>query len=311
MMHDRVLALSAFEGTPLAHIYRGEELLGRWPDVESALRAVTLSPHALDKISKCGTPSDVLRFHAPITPHQVFCTIGNYRSQLLQAAEDVEDGPLGAGAAMRRQAVAEAIRRRISGGEPYICIKSRSSVADPFADLPVPGGASTLDWEVEIGVVIGRSCYCIDPEDAFDHVAGFCVVNDITLRESVFRDDPPRLGTDWVKSKGGPGWLPVGPWFVPAWQVPDPTALRPWLRLNGNLMQQGTADDMVFDIQQQISYLSRHVRLEPGDLLCTGSPAGFGSHHGRYLRVGDVLEAGVEGLGAQRVTCVGGEAAGE
>ena len=189
-------------------------------------------------------------------------------------------------------------------GAPYICLKATSSVADPFAELAIATGTATLDWEVEIGAVIGRTAWQVTPEDALDHVAGYCVVNDITLRERIFRADPPLLGTDWLQSKGGHGWLPVGPWLVPAWSIPDTTSLRPWLRLNGTTMQDGCSDDMVFGIAEQIAYLSRHTRLNPGDLLCTGSPAGFGSHHRHFLRAGDTVEAGIPGLGAQRTLCV-------
>lgn len=112
------------------------------------------------------------------------------------------------------------------------------------------------------------------------------------------------MGTDWLQSKAHPGWLPAGPWLVPGWDVPDPAALRLWLRLNGQVMQDGCAADMLFAVAEQIAYLSRHVPLMPGDLVCTGSPAGFGSHHRRFLQPGDVLEAGVTGLGAQRVACI-------
>lgn len=102
------------------------------------------------------------------------------------------------------------------------------------------------------------------------------------------------------------GLPPAGPWFVPSWNVSDPGALRLWLRLNGALMQNGCTDDMVFGIAEQIAYLSRHVALLPGDLICTGSPAGFGSHHGRFLHPGDVVEAGIDGLGAQRICFIEG-----
>lgn len=300
MVGNRALALSAFKGTAFGDIHRMEDLLERWRHVCCGLQSASV----VEQIATKGTALDSLRIHAPVAPRQVFCTIGNYRSQIIQAAEDADDGPSGPNAMQRRQAALAAIDRRGRDGEPYVCVKPCCSVADPFGELVVGEGTSTLDWEVEVGVVIGRAAHRVEPEHALEHVAGYCVVNDITLRERVFRADPPLLGTDWLQSKGGPGWLPVGPWLVPAWNVPDPTLLRPWLRLNGEPMQQGCASDMLFGVAEQIAYLSRHVRLEPGDLLCTGSPAGFGSHYHRFLRASDVVEAGVDGLGAQRIACV-------
>jgi len=306
LLHDgRVLALACCNDAELQEIESVEQLVKRWPRVGPALRAVSESPETTALIAAHGAALDACRVHAPVVPRQVYCTIGNYRSQVVEAAIDAEDGPSGPKAAARREAAEVMLDRRRRDGEPYICVKPSSSVAGPFAELAVPPSLQTLDWEVEIGVVIGRAAWQVEPERALEHVAGYCVVNDITLRERVFRADPPLLGTDWLQSKGGPGWLPVGPWFVPAWNIEDPSSLRPWLRLNGDTMQQGCATDMVFGVAQQISYLSRRTRLEPGDLLCTGSPAGFGSHHRRFLRAGDIVEAGVDGLGSQKTLCVG------
>ena len=109
---------------------------------------------------------------------------------------------------------------------------------------------------------------------------------------------------DWVQSKGISGSLPVGPWFVPAWQVPDVSALRLQLSLNGTLMQDDLAADMIFDVAAQIDYLSQHTVVAPGDIVCTGSPAGFGAHHRRFLRPGDEVRARVEGLGEQVLAVV-------
>ncbi|MDM0072346.1 fumarylacetoacetate hydrolase family protein [Variovorax sp. J31P207] len=247
-----------------------------------------------------------LRLHAPVAPRQVFCTIGNYSGQLIEAAEDSGDGPAGAGAGARREAALGAIQERRRSGAPYICLKPSSTVRDPTGALVINAEHTMLDWEVELGVIIGDAGGELTIEQAASAIAGYCVVNDITLRSAVFREEPPRFGTDWLQSKGGRGWLPAGPWFVPSWNVSDASALRLWLRLNGTLMQDGCTDDMVFGIAEQIAYLSRHVALLPGDLICTGSPAGFGSHLGRFLRPGDVVEAGIDGLGTQRISFIEG-----
>lgn len=284
---DRAQALAGWSGAPLL---RGagtmEGLLDHW-----CFHAGAFADARLDE--NRAVPLDGFTVHAPLQPRQVYCTIGNYACQLLEAALDAQPG------ASHEDALA-AIRHR-GHGEPYIAMKPATSVSGPYASLPLPADVLTLDWEVELGVVIGRAAWRIDAAVAMDHVAGYCTVNDITLRERLFRDEPRGLGTDFLQAKGGPGWLPVGPWLVPASAVPDVAALRLELKLNGRTMQEGAAGSMIFGVAEQIAYLSRHVRLEPGDLVCTGSPAGFGSHHKRFLRPGDVVEAEVSGLGRQRL----------
>ncbi|WP_227747125.1 fumarylacetoacetate hydrolase family protein [Paraburkholderia franconis] len=268
------------------------------------LKAICTDPATADAIGTQGVPLASFRMHAPVAPRQVYCTIGNYRSQLLQAALDADDGPQGPGAAARRDALLNAIEARRRDGAPYICLKGPACVSGPDDPLVISPDVKTLDWEVEIGVVIGKSVAHVAPEDALDCIAGYCIVNDLTLRDRVFRQDVPALATDWLQSKSRPGWLPVGPRMVPAWGIADVSALGLWLRLNGAVMQDGVAGDMIFTIGEQIAWLSNSIRLEPGDLICTGTPAGLGSHYGRYLCPGDVVEAGIDGLGVQRVKCV-------
>ena len=281
-----------------------ETFLREWEANAPSLKQICADPATTDAIVKLGVPLSNLRVHSPVAPRQVYCTIGNYRDQLLQAALDADDGPDGPGAAARREAALNSIEARRRNGAPYICFKGAACVSGPHDPLAISRDLETLDWEVEIGVVIGKSAAHVRVEDAFDCIAGYCIVNDITLRDRVFRRDAPAMGTDWLQSKSRPGWLPAGPWMVPAWNVGDATQLRLWLRLNGSLMQDGLVGDMIFSIGEQIACLSNSTRLEPGDLICTGTPAGIGSHHGRYLRPGDVVEAGIEGLGSQRVMCI-------
>lgn len=237
--------------------------------------------------------------HAALQPRSVYCTIGNYQAQLLEALLDAGAGPGTASLAERRAAGILAIEER-KRGEPYIVMKPASSVAGPTDVLALKPGEDTLDWEVEVGAVLGAPAWHLHAEEALAHVAGYCTVNDITLRQSLFRADPKGMGTDFLQAKGGRGWLPLGPLFVHAARIRDPKDLVLQLRLNGESMQQGCANDMLFSMAEQIAYLSRHVDLQPGDVVCTGSPAGFGSHHQRFLRPGDVVEAEVLGLGAQR-----------
>ena len=281
---DRALPISAVHG--LRGSASMAALLAHWSHDEPLLAEV-------DRLLAAGAALADFTVHAPLAPTTVFCTIGNYRAQVVQAALD-------ANPAADVPALQGALDQRQREGQPYVALKPACTVGDPFAPLCIDPALKTLDWEVEIGAVIGRPARHVHADTALQHVAGYCTVNDITLRERLFRSDVKAMGTDFLQAKGGPGWLPVGPWLVPARQVPDPAALRLTLKLNGRTMQDGKASDMLFSIAEQIAYLSRHVQLLPGDLICTGSPAGFGSHHGRYLTPGDVIEAEVEGLGCQR-----------
>ncbi|WP_246217536.1 fumarylacetoacetate hydrolase family protein [Paraburkholderia panacisoli] len=276
------------------------EFLDEWAVNSDILRQLCRAESTLDILAKHGADHIPFELHEPVAPRQVYCTIGNYRSQIVQSAVDADNGR---SFDDKRDAALAVIETRRREGAPYVCLKGAACVSGPHETLSVEAGMSTLDWEAEIGVVMGRAAHNVDVEHALDYVAGYCVVNDITLRERVFRQDAPTLGTDWLQSKSRRGWLPTGPWLVPAWEIDDPAVLRPWLRLNGDLMQDGIASDMIFSIAEQIAYLSTQTPLKPGDLICTGTPAGIGSHYRRYLRAGDVVQAGVHGLGSQRVLC--------
>jgi 2,4-didehydro-3-deoxy-L-rhamnonate hydrolase len=272
---------------PFARVGSLTQLVEHWQDHKSGLRALTTQAETRDHIVAHGNNVAALCLQAPIEPRQTFCTIGNYRRQIVQAALDAADGQSEAD-------IYEAVDRRRRTGEPYVCLTSPQRIRAPFGELTIPWGVNTLDWEVEIAVVIG----------ARDVIAGYCIANDLTVRSEVTRADLPALGSDWVRSKGMPGSLPLGPWFVPAWQIPDVSRLRLRLSLNDTVMQDDTAEDMLFGVEHQIAYLSRHTRLRPADVICTGSPAGFGSHHGRFLRDGDLVTAEVSGLGKQHLRCV-------
>jgi 2-keto-4-pentenoate hydratase/2-oxohepta-3-ene-1,7-dioic acid hydratase in catechol pathway len=283
---------------PLARVGSLTELVEHWCDHQSGLQTLTTQAETRERIVLQGINVTALCLHAPIEPRQTFCTIGNYRRQIVQAALDAADGQSEADAYM-------AVDHRRRTGDPYVCLTSPERIRPPFGELTIPRDVETLDWEVEIAVVIGANVRHVTPENARDGIAGYCVANDLTVRSEVTRADLPALGSDWVRSKGVPGSLPLGPWFVPAWQIPDVCRLRLRLAVNDTVMQDDTAGDMLFGIEQQIAYLSRHTRLRPGDVLCTGSPAGFGAHHGRFLRDGDLVTAQVSGLGVQRLRCVG------
>ncbi len=181
--------------------------------------------------------------------------------------------------------------------EPILFLKAPSALTGPGDPLVLPQGAAKGDWEVELGVVIGTRARCVPEADALAHVAGYCVVNDVS--ERAFQLE--RGGT-WDKGKGCDTFGPVGPWLVTADEVPDPQALALWLDVGAERMQDGTTADMVFGVAQLVSYISRFMTLEAGDLIATGTPAGVGMGRGRYLRPGDTLRLGIAGLGEQSTT---------
>jgi 2,4-diketo-3-deoxy-L-fuconate hydrolase len=181
--------------------------------------------------------------------------------------------------------------------EPVLFMKAQSAVSGPFDDVVMPPGAVTVDWEVELGVVIGTRATRVTPEQALEHVAGYCIVNDVSERSWQLQ------GTgQWVKGKSADTFAPLGPWLVTADEIPDPQALTLQLRLNDEVQQQGETADMVFGVAEIVSYISRFMTLLPADDICTGTPhgVGMGRTPPRYLRDGDVMDLSISGLGAQR-----------
>jgi 2-keto-4-pentenoate hydratase/2-oxohepta-3-ene-1,7-dioic acid hydratase in catechol pathway len=247
-----------------------------------------------------------LHTHAAIDlPRQIFCTGANYRKHVVDLTVDSKVGPEGMDEAQLRQWAEAMLDERVAHGEPYAFTKPVSAVSGAFDPLVLPDTTTQPDWELELGVVIGRGGYQISRDNALDHVAGYTIVNDISARDLIPRTDYRMLGTDWLRSKGQPGFLPLGPYFVPSAFVPDPHRLKMRLTVSGRVMQDETTADMLFGIERQIEYISRYARLLPGDIICTGSPAGNGTHYNRFLREGDVMEAEIEGLGRQRQVCTG------
>lgn len=248
-----------------------------------------------------------LAIHPPVDrPTQVFCTGANYRKHVVQLTVDMKVGPEGLQGDDLRRWAEKMMDERARTGEPYVFTKPVSAIAGAYDDLHLPTSTKMPDWELELGVVIGRGGYQISGETAMNHVAGYAIVNDVSARDLIARTDYKMLGTDWLRSKGQPGFLPFGPSLVPASFVANPQDLRMKLSVNGQVMQDESTADMMFDIARQIEYISRYTRLLPGDLICTGSPAGNGTHYGRYLQPGDLMVAQIEGLGEQRVRCLEG-----
>lgn len=185
--------------------------------------------------------------------------------------------------------------------EPIVFMKATSAICGPHDDVIIPVGSEKTDWEVELGVVIGRAGLNISEADSLAHVAGYCVVNDIS--ERAFQLE---RGGQWVKGKSADTFGPIGPWLVTRDEVPDPQALGLWLEVDGQRYQDGSTRKMVFGVAHLVSYVSRFMSLQPGDIIATGTPAGVGMGQSpqRYLKPGERMTLGVEGLGQQSLKTV-------
>ena len=185
--------------------------------------------------------------------------------------------------------------------EPIIFSKATSALSGPNDDVIIPRTSEKGDWEVELGVVIGKSALYVSEEDALDYVAGYCTINDVSERS--FQTE---RGGQWIKGKSAPTFGPTGPYLVTADEVGDPQNLRVTLKLNGDTVQDSNTSDMIFSVREIVSYMSSFMELRPGDIIATGTPSGvgMGMKPQRFLRPGDVMEVEVEGLGAQKQTAV-------
>ncbi len=181
--------------------------------------------------------------------------------------------------------------------EPIIFMKASSAIVGPDDDVLIPRGSQKTDWEVELAVVIGRTAKYVPEAEALDYVAGYCVAHDVS--ERAFQIE--RQG-QWTKGKSCDTFGPIGPWLVTKDEVADPQNLKMWLKVNGQTMQDGSSKTMVYGVAHLVSYLSRFMSLQPGDVISTGTPpgVGMGMKPPRYLKAGDVVELGIEGLGSQK-----------
>ena len=183
--------------------------------------------------------------------------------------------------------------------EPVVFMKATTCITGPSDPILMPIGSTKLDWEVELGIVIGSEARQVSEAKALDHVAGYCVFHDVS--ERAFQLE---RGGQWDKGKSCDSFGPIGPWLVTKDEVADPQQLRLWLDVNGERMQDSSTADMIFSCAEIVSYVSRFMTLLPGDVICTGTPQGVGIGRGRFLQVGDRVRLGVEGLGEQEQTVV-------
>lgn len=237
----------------------------------------------------------------PVQPVGAVIAAGaNYREHVLELAVAHKLGRSDATDDQLREEAAAETDERARNGHPYVWVGLTSAVSGAEDDVLLPAVGADVDWEVELGVIVAKDGYAISTDDAPSYIAGYVICNDLSVRSLIPRRDVAMMGTDWFRAKNAPGFYPTGPYLLPARFAGPAEDLRIHMTLNGTVMQDATAEDLLFDVPQLISYVSSHALLRAGDMLITGSPPGNGSHWGRFLRDGDVMEATISGLGRQR-----------
>lgn len=313
---DRVVAIDALRGLceahgcPLPDTRSTLALFEHWDQAVPALQCAadalaSRSSTAARAAAELLVPMASLRVHPPVAARQILLSGANYFKHVVDIIVDLGPGKTpgtdGMDPQQLRTYAEQLMRRRQSEGEPYIFSKPVSVLSGAFDPIVIPGFAKQPDWELELAVVIGRPARNVKREEAFNYIAGYTVANDITNRDHVWaKPDMKALGTDWISAKSSPTYLPVGPYIVPSKFVANPQDLRVELKLNGKTMQDESTADMIFGVARLVEHVSSLVQLLPGDLICTGSPAGNGTHYGRFLQPGDIVEGSITGLGTQR-----------
>lgn len=256
-------------------------LLEAGPGALEAARGVT---------GGAGVPIGSVQLLAPMArPPKLLAAAGNYQAHILEGGAPPVDK---------------------SNKVPKLFLKPSTSVAGPGETIPMPTTSKTMDWELELGIIIGKRGRNIPLEKALEYVAAYTIINDVSARKADWGFEVERnpsewdLFFDWLNGKWPDGFAPTGPWVVTADEIPDPQALKMWLKVNDTVHQDASTADMIWGCAELISFASRFMTLEPGDTIATGTPAGVGDASGTYLAVGDVMEGWVEGIGTL-VTPVG------
>src|SRR5262249_55379078 len=233
-----------------------------------------------------------VRLLAPIPlPGAIYCAGANYRDHVLEMA--------------RAQNIKPEPDPHTLGLKAWHFIKSSRCVVAPDTAVALPAYSSKVDWEAELGVVIGRHAKNVPMERALDYIAGYTIGNDLSARDASRRagiSDTSPFKFDWVGQKCFDGACPLGPWIVPADDIPDPHALKIELTVNGVVKQSSNTSELIFNVVEQIAHLSERITLHPGDVILTGTPAGVGAGRGEFLKAGDEVRITIEGIGELRNT---------
>jgi len=283
-------------GEPKGGILVGEQIYDlprRYPSVFAALQDWAkarreLSALAKKAAGKKGLPLKRAKLLAPILyPGNIYCAGANYTDHVAEME--------------RAQGRAPGPNMKELGEKPWHFVKSsRSSIVGPGAAVKLPAYSSAVDWEIELVAVIGRKAKDVPVERALECIAGYTIANDLSARDAMKRAKNPPASPfhyDWVSQKCFDGACPLGPWIVPAAEIPDPQSLGLKLWIDGELMQDSNTGKMIFDTAEQIAMLSSRVTLQPGDLILTGTPAGVGMGRGRFLKPGEKLKLWIERIG--------------
>ena len=226
---------------------------------------------------KCPIINNNIRIGPPISrPSKIVCVGLNYAKHAAESGMNIPD-------------------------EPVLFFKSISAITGPYDPIIIPKNSSKTDWEVELAIVIGKRASYVSKEDALNYIAGYVLHNDVSEREFQIE----RSG-QWVKGKSCDSFAPIGPFIATADEIENPNNLNLWLKVNGEEMQNSNTSDFIFNIEEVVSYISQFMTLIPGDIISTGTPfgVGFGLNPPKYLKEGDIVELGIEGLGISKQTCI-------
>ncbi|MFN0072691.1 MAG: fumarylacetoacetate hydrolase family protein [Chloroflexota bacterium] len=271
-MHPRARQLIGHDGPTTVF-----EVLQRWSEWEPLLAEIAAS---VDEPEGLAAEDVILRAPVP-RPRKVFCAGANYASHVREMGTEVPD------------------KTRTN---PYFFMKPPTAVIGPNEAIRIPAMTEQVDWEVELAAYIGKTAKNVSIDRAAEHVAGYTILNDISARDTHRRADWGQgpFYWDWLQSKGCDTFAPTGPFFVPRSQVTNPYDLRLSLSVNEEVMQDSNTNDLIFNVEEQIAYLSSFITLEPGDIISTGTPPGVGMPRGIFLKRGDEVVATIEQIGVLR-----------
>jgi len=227
--------------------------------------------------SKCSIVDNNMRLGVPIVnPSKIICVGLNYEKHAIEGNMEIPK-------------------------EPILFFKSTTAINGPYDNIIIPKGSVKTDWEVELAIIIGKRASYIKKEDSLDYIAGYVLHNDVSEREFQLE-----MSGQWVKGKSCDTFAPLGPYIVSKDEIKDPNNLDLWLKVNGTLMQNSNTSDFIFNIQHVVSYISQFMTLLPGDIISTGTPqgVGMGLNPPKYLKEGDIVELGIDGLGVSKQTCI-------